>query len=299
MIEVSHLTYRYGEHAALNDLSMSVPEGVLYALLGPNGSGKTTLLQILMGLRRAHSGKALVMGVDAGALSLGDRARMAYIAEGQALPRWMRLEQLERYLSPLYPTWDRALASELREEFELDPARKIGAMSRGEYMKAALLCALAPRPRLLIMDEPFTGMDAVVKDELVRGLLRSSGAEGWTVLLCSHDIGELEMLADMVGILQHGSLTLSAPVDEIAARYHHVDVALATDDAIELQPWWFGVQRAGRHVQLIAESDDATLREKLTSRFPGGTRFETRSATLRELFVALARRSKLRAVVAA
>jgi ABC-2 type transport system ATP-binding protein len=166
VIDVDRVSYAYGSHEALRDLSLSIPEGSLYALLGPNGSGKTTLLQILMGLRRPKSGRVSVFGVDTTALTMADRAEIGYIAEGQALPGWMRVDQLEDYLAPLYPTWDRALADHLRERFELDPTKTIKSLSRGQHMKAALLCALAPRPKLLLMDEPFTGMDALVKDEL-------------------------------------------------------------------------------------------------------------------------------------
>src|SRR5689334_1069458 len=154
-IEADRVSYRYGGVTALRELELAVPEGALYALLGPNGSGKTTLLQILIGLRKAQSGHASVLGLDSARLSVSDRARIAYIAEGQPLPGWMRLEQLEAYLAPLYPTWDKSLANQLRDRFHLDPKRKISAFSRGGQMKAALLCALAPRPKVLLMDEPF------------------------------------------------------------------------------------------------------------------------------------------------
>jgi ABC-2 type transport system ATP-binding protein len=173
IVDVHNLTYSFGSIPALRDVELSIPAGVVYALLGPNGSGKTTLLQVLMGMRRARRGRASVFGVDCARLATSDRARIGYVAEGQPLPPWMRLEQLEIYLAPLYPTWDRALANDLRERFGLDPARRIRTLSRGEHMKAALLCALAPRPALVFMDEPFTGMDALVKDELVRGLLET------------------------------------------------------------------------------------------------------------------------------
>ncbi len=115
VVEVSHLTYRYGKITALRDLDLDVPEGALYALLGPNGSGKTTLLQILMGLRRAQRGRVALIGKDSSTLTPSERSTIGYIAEGQSLPTWMRLEQLEAYLAPLYPTWDAALARDLRE----------------------------------------------------------------------------------------------------------------------------------------------------------------------------------------
>jgi ABC-2 type transport system ATP-binding protein len=290
MIDVSHLSYRYGKHTALADLNMAVPDGSLYALLGPNGSGKTTLLQILMGLRKAKDGRVEVMGKDVNALTLHDRASMAYIAEGQPLPTWMRLEQLEAYLAPLYESWDSALATELREQFELDPARKIGAMSRGEQMKAALLVALAPRPKLLIMDEPFTGMDAIVKDELVRGLLQSSGSEGWTVLVCSHDISELELLADNVGLIDHGRLRLSATMDEVRSRFHYVDATLPSGVTIAPDTEWLSLERAGNRARFVVDDNtNRNLAGFLTTQLPPDTRIEIRGATLREVFIALAR----------
>ncbi|MEO5814426.1 MAG: ABC transporter ATP-binding protein [Gemmatimonadaceae bacterium] len=221
IVELRNVSYSYGATNALSDIDLTIPDGTLCALLGRNGSGKTTLLQILMGLRRPGTGSARIFGKDVSNLAFEDRASIGYIAEGQPLPRWMRVKQVIDYLAPLYPAWDPALAATLLERFELDPARKIKTLSRGEQMKAALLCALAPRPKLLIMDEPFTGMDAIVKDDLVRGLLESSGSEGWTVIVCSHDIGELELLADSVAILDRGRLVLSETMDTVRERYPH------------------------------------------------------------------------------
>jgi ABC-2 type transport system ATP-binding protein len=291
VLEVSNLTYRYGSRVALSDVDFTVPEGALYALLGPNGSGKTTLLQVVMGLRRPLSGSVRVMGVDSTSLTWRDRGSIAYVAEGQPLPDWMRLEQLEAYLAPLYATWDRDLARDLRERFELDPTRKIGALSRGERMKAALLCALAPRPRLLVMDEPFTGMDALVKDELVRGLLASAGSEGWTVLLCSHDIGELELLADYVGLLDKGRIRLSEPMDVVRSRFKHVDVVLREPPANWTAPSdWLSVEQAGQHLSFVMTHEaDNTAEHAVAARLPSAARIDIRDATLREMFVALVR----------
>lgn len=292
IVEVEHLSYRYGRVNALRDVSFSVPEGTMYALLGPNGSGKTTLLQILTGLRRAQSGRARLLDRDSAAVTIRERQSIGYIAEGQSLPDRMRLRELEEYLAPLYPGWDAALARRLRDRFALDPSQLIGAMSRGQRMKAALLCALAPRPRLLLMDEPFTGMDAQVKDDLVRGLLDTSGAEGWTVLLCSHDIGELELLADWVGFLQTGGMRLSLPMDELRTRFKHVEVIQAgvESDALETGGGWMNVECAGQRLTfLLDHRDEVPAEVELYARFPAAARIEVRPATLRELFVALAK----------
>ena len=294
-IEATKLAYRYGRHVALSELDLAVPEGALYALLGPNGSGKTTLLQILIGLRRARSGRVSLMGVDAHALTLRNRASVGYIAEGQSLPHWMRLEQLEAYLAPLYDTWDFALASDLRRRFALDPRRRIGSLSRGEQMKAAMLCALAPRPKLLIMDEPFTGMDALVKDELVQGLLESAGRDGWTVFLASHDIGELELLADWIGFLAGGRMQLSEPMDVLKQRFKHVE--LSGGDAAPFAALGFPVdvwsfdRSADRTSALVSYAGPASLVTALRARLPDASRVDVRDASLREIFVALAKRA--------
>lgn len=292
-VETEHLSFAYGSVDALDDVDLAVPEGALYALLGPNGAGKTTLLRILIGLQRARAGRISIFGTPRAAVTREQRARISYVAEGQPLPRWMRLEELERYLAPLYPTWDRALADDLRARFTLDPSRRIGTFSRGEHMKAALLCALAPRPKLLLMDEPFTGMDPVVKDDLVRGLLASAAADGWTAIISSHDVAELEVLTDWVGFLDRGRLRLSEEREALRARFKRVTV-VARADAAELAPRtgddWLSADRAGKRLTFItanaAGDDTATL---MRVRFPGAESVEVRDATLGELFVAMAR----------
>ena len=298
-VDVSQLSYRYGKVFALRDLDLAIPEGAFYALLGPNGAGKTTLLQLLMGMRRIQHGRVSLLGVERSALSIREKSTIGYIAEGQALPKWMRLEELERYLSPLYPTWDAALANDLRERFDLDPRRKIRTLSRGEYMKAALLCALAPRPKLLLMDEPFTGMDVLVKDELVRGLLDVAGNEGWSVVLSSHDVGELELLADWVGFLDAGHMQLSEPMEALRKRFKRVEVVLRDDTnrpAATLPTEWMSVERAGVRVSFIAPNFNETfVSDVLPAHFPDAARIEVFEATLRDVYLALATRERSRA----
>jgi ABC-2 type transport system ATP-binding protein len=297
VVEISQVTHRYGKRVALSDLDLVVPEGALYALLGPNGTGKTTLLQLLMGLRRPTAGRISVFGKERSSLTVTDRAKIAYIAEGQRLPKWMRLEQLEAYLAPLYDGWDPGLAASLRERFELDPRQVVGTMSRGQSMKAALLCALAPRPRLLLMDEPFTGMDALVKDELVRGLLDASGSEGWTVLLCSHDIGELEALADWVGFLDRGSIRVSETMESLQSRFKRVE--LVVPGAIRAQTEWMSVERGGQLTTFVVAHARPTLDAELRAYYPQATRVDVRDATLREIFIAMAKHEPSQREVAA
>jgi ABC-2 type transport system ATP-binding protein len=180
-----------------------------------------------------------------------------------------------------------------RERFGLDPRRRIGALSRGEHMKAALLCALAPRPRLLIMDEPFTGMDLVVKDDLVRGLLASASSEGWTVVMASHDIGELELLADWVGLLTRGRLDMSEPMDQLTNRFKRVSVLLedVADGAPRPEDEWLAPAHAQRRLSFFMANAGPDHEAILRARFPHAALIEVRSATLSEIFLALARRT--------
>ena len=294
VIEVEGLTHHYGDVSALANVHLEVPEGALYALLGPNGAGKTTLLQILMGLRRPTAGRVSLLGKETSQLTLQDRASIGYVAEGQPLPGWMTLDQLEGYLAPLYSTWDHALADELRRRFYLNPRRKIKTLSRGEHMKAALLCTLAPRPRLVLMDEPFTGMDALVKDELVRGLLESAGNEGWTVLISSHDLDELEALADWVGFLDRGRLRLSEPMEVLRERFKQVEVVLGEGASPMLSDFpaeWLSVEHSGRRISFLSPSGNGLDEDALWRHFPRAARIDSRLASLREIFVGMARRT--------
>jgi ABC-2 type transport system ATP-binding protein len=290
-VEASHLSYSYGRTEALRDVNLAVPEGALYALLGPNGAGKTTLLQILMGLRRSTSGRVSVLGKDRNTLTRADKARISYVAEGQRLPGWMRLEQLEAYLAPLYPTWDSALAATLRDRFSLDPYRRVGTFSRGEHMKAALLCAVAPRPQLVLMDEPFTGMDPVVKDDLVRGLLASAASDGWTAIISSHDVAELELLTDWVGFLDHGRMRLSEERERLRDRFKRVTVISADAAMLEARDGdqWLSIDRAGKRLAFISANAGSDLPQALRARFPEAESIDVQDATLGEIFLAMAR----------
>ena len=257
IIEARGITHRYGRRNALLGVDLEVPEGALYALLGPNGAGKTTLLQILMGIRRPTSGSVALFGKDASRLTVEERGAVAYVAEGQHLPGWMTLRQLEAYLAPLYRGWDAGLAAGLLRRFGLDADQKIRTLSRGQQMKAAVLCALAPRPWLLLLDEPFTGMDVLVKDEIVRGLLAPAGEEGCTIVISSHDIGELEPVADWVGFLDAGRLTLSRPMDTLREQLKRVDVvtrsgAVALPAALPAE--WLSVERSGPRISFLLKA---------------------------------------------
>ncbi len=174
-IETVDLTRRFGRTEAVNGLNLRVPAGSIFALLGPNGAGKTTTLKVLMNLVRATRGSATVLGVDSRRLGPREFERIGYVSENQRLPEWMTPGQLFDYCRPFYPNWDNALQAKLESDLGLTSRAPLRTLSRGTRMKAALLASLAYRPDLVVLDEPFTGLDPLVRDELVRGLLEVAG----------------------------------------------------------------------------------------------------------------------------
>jgi ABC-2 type transport system ATP-binding protein len=225
-IETQNLFHRYGRTEAVHDLTLTVPTGSIFALLGPNGAGKTTTIKVLMNLLAPTSGEARVLGVDSRKLRERDRARIGYVSENQQLPLWMTVRQLLDYCRPFYPTWDRDLEKKLLTRFALPPDRKLKHLSRGMLMKASLLSSLAYRPKLLVLDEPFSGLDPLVRDEFIHGVLETSAAGEWTVLVSSHDIAEIEQLADHVAILDAGRLKLSEPTESLQSRFRRIELTL-------------------------------------------------------------------------
>ena len=159
----------------LNGLNLAVPEGSLYGLLGPNGAGKTTTIKILMNIIGASGGRAEALGVDSRRLGPKSFAQIGYVSENQEMPEWMTVEYFLAYLRPFYPAWDVAREKELLRQFELPLDRKLKHLSRGMRMKAALASSLAYRPKLIVLDEPFTGLDPLVRDEFIR---RPAGKRG-------------------------------------------------------------------------------------------------------------------------
>jgi ABC-2 type transport system ATP-binding protein len=223
-IRTEHLEKRFHRVEAVRDLNLEVPTGAIYALVGPNGAGKTTTIKILMNIFPAMSGRAEVLGTDSNKLVGRDFTSIGYVSENQHLPDWMRVDAFFAYLRPFYPSWDRDLENELVKQFQLPLDRKLATLSRGMHMKAALASALAYRPKLIVLDEPFGGLDPLVRDEVIEGLLeRASEA---TILVSSHDLAEIENLASHIGYLDQGSLRLSEEMTTLAERFREVELTL-------------------------------------------------------------------------
>src|SRR5437870_1712640 len=212
VIEVSDLTRRFGGKTALASVSLSLPRGGVYGLVGANGAGKTTLIKHILGLLRAESGSVRVFGLDPVAEPVGVLSRIGYLSEENDLPGWMRVDELVRYSRALYPGWDDAYAEELRQAFALDATAPIKTLSRGQKARAGLLAALAHRPELLVLDEPSSGLDPIVRRDILGAVIRTIAHEGRTVLFSSHLLDEVEQVADHVTMIRQGTVVLSGPL---------------------------------------------------------------------------------------
>src|SRR5881396_1619160 len=215
VVHVSDLTRRFGATTALARVSLSLPRGAVYGLVGANGAGKTTLIKHLLGLLRAQSGSVRVFGLDPVADPVGVLSRIGYLSEENDLPGWMRVDELIRYSRAFYPAWDDTYAEELRRTFALDPAAKIKTLSKGQKARTGLLIALAYRPELLVLDEPSSGLDPIVRKDILSAVIRTIADEGRTVLFSSHLLDEVEQVADHVTMINRGRVALSAPLDDM------------------------------------------------------------------------------------
>lgn len=222
VIEVASLTRRFGPKVALADVRLAVPRGGVFGLVGVNGAGKTTLIRHVLGLLRATSGSVRVFGKDPAAEPASVLARVGYLSEEPDLPGWMRVGELLRYTRAFYPGWDMAFAEELRLSFGLDPAARVKHLSKGQRARAGLVLALAHRPELLVLDEPSSGLDPIVRRDILGAIIRTIADEGRTVLFSSHLLHEVERVADRVALLDRGRVVFSGALDHIRGTHHRL-----------------------------------------------------------------------------
>jgi ABC-2 type transport system ATP-binding protein len=288
IIEATRVAKRFGRFEAIEDLSLRVPEGSVFALIGPNGAGKTTTLRMLMNILRPDHGEIRVLGTLSTRIGPHDFQRIGYVSESQKPPAGLTLAQFFDYLRSLYPSWDRGLERELCDQFELPPARKLKHLSHGMRLKALLVGALAFRPRLLVLDEPLSGLDTLVRDEVVNGLLQQ--ATDTTILISSHELSEIENFTTHVAFMQNGRLLLQEAIDDLRLRFREVSVTLSAtrEPAQPLPGEWLLPEWQGHRLRFIASNyqDDASLAAELAQRF-GAVRVECEGMPLRAIANAL------------
>ena len=227
VVEIVGLTRRFGTKIALDDVSLALPRGTVFGLVGANGAGKTTLIKHILGLLKAEAGSVRVFGRDPVADPAGVLARIGYVSEEHDLPGWMRVWELMRYTQAFYPNWDEAYAQELRARFELDSDAKIKHLSKGQRARAGLLIALGHRPELLVLDEPSAGLDPIVRRDILEAIIRAIADEGRTVLFSSHLLHEVERVSDHVTMINKGKIVFSAALDDIKATHRCLTLRFA------------------------------------------------------------------------
>ncbi len=292
-IETSSLSVRYGRTEAVRGLTMTVPAGSVYALVGPNGAGKTTTIKGLMNLLRPSAGRASVLGVESRQVGPAVLRRIGYVSENQELPLWMTPADLLAYCAPFYPSWDSTFAASLAKQLALPLDRPLKACSRGTRIKAALVASLAYHPELLVLDEPFAGLDALVREEFTQGILEmADGDRPWTVFISSHDIDEVERLADWIGVINDGRLELAEPVASLIARFRRVEVTTEHPASVPASPpaSWLLAEAAGRSVRFVeSQFVEDECGPRVRKAIPGARDVAVTPMSLREIFIVFAR----------
>jgi ABC-2 type transport system ATP-binding protein len=289
VVEVNDLSRSFGRKTALDGVSFHATAGQVYGLVGANGAGKTTFIKHLLGLLRATTGSVRVFGLDPVREPAGVLGRIGYLSEEHELPEWMRVGELMRYTQAFHPKWDAAYARELLETFALDPASRIKELSKGMRAQAGLIAAAAHRPELLILDEPSSGLDAVVRRDILDAIVRAVADDGRTVIFSSHLLDEVERMSDHVTLIHQGRVALSGVLDDVRQEYQrsrvqfvdHLDRPPVLDTALLLEG-------GGRAWSVIHSGSLEQFRRSVLAR--GGEVVESRDATLEEIFLARAGR---------
>ena len=313
MIQVSRLWKKFGRTDAVRDLSFAVPEGSAFALIGANGAGKTTTIKVLMNILEPTRGSANVLGVDSRKISPRELAQIGYVSENQDMPEKLTVAQFLAYLRPFYPTWDVDLEKSLLRQLRLPLDRKIGNLSHGMRMKMSLACALPFRPKLLVLDEPFSGLDPLVRDEFMEGLLQQAGE--MTILISSHELGEIDGVATHLAFLDEGRLLFQESMSDLMGRFREVHVTLDHNggdqnsqdhngldhngkptSVITAAPFpncWLRIQTVGNVLSFVdTQFSESDVNERLRSLVGPVRTIDAQPMALRTIFTTLARAAR-------
>jgi ABC-2 type transport system ATP-binding protein len=287
-VETSGLVKTFGGQAALDGLDLQVPEGSVYLLAGPNGAGKSTTLKLLLGLLAADAGVARIFDLDPLRDGAAIRANIGYVPEQHDVGYpWMSVGDTLAHYAAVFPTWDGDYADRLAKAFQLRLDRKFGVLSKGQARRVQLVLAMAPRPPLLLLDEPTDGLDPVVRDETLSLLADHIAATPTTVLLSTHRIYEVERLADHIGVLREGRLLAQTPQDRL--RTHLLRYRAEIPDGWRTPGELDGVIRrrpgTGREIVWTVWGEQAEVRGILEG--TGATVREVTPLTLDEATIAL------------
>jgi ABC-2 type transport system ATP-binding protein len=223
-IVIDGLTKHYGNRRVIDSVKLQVPAGCVYGLLGRNGAGKSTLIKMLLGMVQPDTGRAWLLGNNVAELHSESRARIAYLAEGHPLYRWMTVAGMARFTRGFYAKqlWHEKFFDEILDHFNISPKAKIGRLSNGQRAQVSLALALATDPQLLILDDPTLGLDTVVRRDFLESMIHLIQRSGRTILFSSHILGDVERVADRIGILVDGVLRVDCPTEHFKASLRRV-----------------------------------------------------------------------------
>jgi ABC-type multidrug transport system ATPase subunit len=293
MIRVENLWKKFGRFDALRGLSFDVPDRSAFALIGANGAGKTTTIKVLMNIIEPTRGSATLLGVDSRRVSPRELAQIGYVSENQDMPSRLTVGEYVAYLRPFYPAWDRELEASIARQLRLPLERKIGDLSHGMRLKMALMCALPYRPKLLILDEPFSGLDPLVRDEFMEGLLEQAGE--MTILISSHELGEIDGVATHVAFLDEGRLLFQESMSDLTGRFREVHVTLEAEAAkpAPSPKEWMQIRAIGNVLTFVdTRFDENGLSDRIRARIEGVRGIDAQPMALRSIFTTMARAAR-------
>lgn len=271
----------------LGPLDLNVPKGAIYGYIGPNGAGKTTTIDLIMGMGRNDAGSIEVFGLDHHRDGARIKRDIGYVSPDLSFKAWGRVDKLIAFWMQFYPDWDTAYCSELLKRLRLDPGKRIATLSFGERTKVNLLLALAHRPAFLLLDEPLTGLDAVVKAEVFEELLGAVQDENRTVLISSHNLDDLERFTDHIGIINNGKMILEGPTQDLVERFRMVEAVSANGGLQEPLPGVYVQRHEQSRWRLLVDLQHDPL-ERLKA--AGLNELAVAPVSLEELFVGLVRK---------
>ena len=287
VIEINHLSRRYGKVDAVNDLSLSVRAGRCYGFFGRNGAGKTTTIKCLLNLLRPTAGTARVFGLDPAKDEVAVKSRLAYVPDAVAFYPWMTVRDTLAYVASFRSHWNRDIEADLLKRFQLDAGKKTNGLSKGQKTQLALISAVCPEPELLVLDEPTSGLDPIVRREFIEtviGAYQSGDPERRTIFVSTHLISEFEGLIDEFTIIEQGRGLLTMEADSARDRFRKIRVRFAQPPAALDLAGALRVRQSGREAEILADGNSEALLEKLRALQPEELRCE--SLSLEEIFVA-------------
>ncbi len=285
-IETTGLTKRFGRLVAVDDVALQVPAGSVYGYLGRNGAGKTTTIQMLMGMLEPTAGTMSVLGFDPFTQDVPMKRVVSYVPERVHMWDWMTVADLMAFGAGVHPNWDAAYSENLRTRLDLPVDRKLGHLSRGMQGKAALLTALASHPKLLLLDDPTMGLDALVRREFMESIVAVLQEAGTTIFFSSHILDDVERVADWIGILHEGKLVVQSPLEDLKASVKRI-IATFPEAPVGLDlPGVLQQESDGRQQVIVCHECEAAV-EKL--RAAGATAVQVEDCSLEDIFVAYVR----------